>query len=317
LPAEDLLAATSMLDWVGPAVVMIGGSDGGGEGSFRVTQHTPEEVATWTGADLKRPTLSPQQQKLARLEPLDPAPAPDDRAAALIASLTAPYPHAVAAQLEAARSVTDWTKQGREAPAGYATASGDRTIEFSRALATPKCLLEKSHLSAADVGTATHLLLQHIDFANPDLALQINALINRKLLTAQQARHIDLGAIEWLLTTDLAQRLRNNATQLRRELDFYLAVSPSEFSPAATSADPADQVMIRGRVDALLVPPAPDGLTLVDYKTDRLTPETVDRRAEFYAPQVQLYRRAMEQITGRPVADVHLVFLTARVVVSR
>ncbi|MDB5319734.1 MAG: ATP-dependent deoxyribonuclease subunit, partial [Phycisphaerales bacterium] len=312
MPAEDILAAGCMLDWVGPAVAMIGG-----EQSFRVTQHAPEEVAAWTSADLKRPTFTPQQEKLARLEPLNPAPAPDERAAQLIASLTAPYPHAPASQLEAARSVTDWTKQGRQAPVGYTTASDEKSLEFSRTLATPKCLLDKNDLSAADVGTATHLLLQHLDFANPDLAAQINALIDRKLLTTPQARHIDLAAVEWFLATDLAQRLRDNATQLRRELDFYLAVPPSEFSPAATSTDPADQIMIRGRLDALLIPPAPAGLTLIDYKTDRVAPEKVAERADFYAPQVQLYRRAMQRITGRPVAEVQLVFLTARIVVNR
>jgi ATP-dependent helicase/nuclease subunit A len=309
LPAEDVLAAGSMLDWVGPAVAMIGG-----EQSFEVAQHSPDEVAAWTTADLKRPSLTPLQERLARLEPLNPAPPPDQRAADLMASLIAAYPHAAASRQEAARSVTDWTKQGRQAPAGYATAS-DRTIEFARTLATPKCLLAKNDLSAADVGTATHLLLQHLDFANSDLAAQINALIDRKLLTAAQARHIDLGAIEWFCSTDLARQLRHEPSHLRRELDFYLAVPPTEFSSAATSTDPADQIMIRGRLDAVLIPPAPAGLTLIDYKTDRVAVDRIADRAAFYGPQVQLYRRAMERITGRQVAGVHLVFLTARQIV--
>src|SRR5207248_5894464 len=125
---------------------------------------------------------------------------------------------------EAARSVTDWTKQGRQAPVGYSGLSTqDSGLIFSRTLATPKCLLDKNDLSAADVGTATHFLLQHIDFTNPDLAAQINALIDRKLLTTPQARHIDLGAIEWFLATDLAQRLRDTPDHVRREMDFYLA----------------------------------------------------------------------------------------------
>jgi len=210
--------------------------------------------------------------------------------------------------------VTDWTKQGREAPAGYATAT-DRTIEFAKTLATPKCLLARNALSAADVGTATHLLLQHLDFANPDLAFQIDALIDRKLLTPQQARHIDLDAIEWFYSTDLARQLRENPEHLRRELDFHLAVPPTEFAAVSTSVDPADQVMIRGRLDALLIPPAPAGLTLIDYKTDNVAAERIADRAAFYGPQVQLYRRAMERITGRPVAGVHLVFLAARQIV--
>jgi ATP-dependent helicase/nuclease subunit A len=73
--------------------------------------------------------------------------------------------------------------------------------------------------------------------------------------------------------------------------------------------------MIRGRLDAVLIPPPPAGLTLIDYKTDRVAADRIADRAAFYGPQVQLYRRAMERITGRRVAGVHLVFLTARQIV--
>ena len=118
MPAEDVLAAGTMLDWIGPAVRMIGD-----DAAFAVTEHSAEEVATWTTADLRRPGMTAEQERLARLEPLDPPPAKDDRAAELVRALTTAYPHAAASKAEAARSVTDWTKRGREAPAGYASHS--------------------------------------------------------------------------------------------------------------------------------------------------------------------------------------------------
>jgi ATP-dependent helicase/nuclease subunit A len=300
----------------------------GGESSFRVTEHVPEEVASWSAADLKRPALSDLQEKLARLEPLNPGPPADAPAERLIRTLVTPYPHARAARQEAARSVTDLTKQDRQAPVGYVISPGraDPSLTFERTLAAPKCLQDRNDLSAADVGSATHLVFQHLDFSRPcsdeDLAAQINDLVNRKLITAPQAKHVDLGAIEWFVGTDLGRRLRENAAHLRRELDFYLAVPPEEFdAPAnepmrAGSPSPGDQVMIRGRIDALLAPPAPTPLTLIDYKTDRLAPEKVLARAEFYTPQVELYRRAVERITGRSVGEVNLVFLAARRVVT-
>ena len=101
---------------------------------------------------------------------------------------------------------------------------------------------------------------------------------------------------------------------MRRELDFYYAAPPGEFLPGAEAIDPMDQIMIRGRIDVLL--PAPDGLTLIDYKTDRLAPEKIDERAAFYRDQVQRYREAMEKITGKKVAAVHLIFLDARKVIT-
>jgi ATP-dependent exoDNAse (exonuclease V) beta subunit len=155
--------------------------------------------------------------------------------------------------------------------------------------------------------------------------------VNRRLLTTTQAKRLDLPAIEWFITTDLAQTLRANADHLRRELEFYLPIDPSEFSkesppappfsgrtrspiPPTAPTAPLDQVMLRGRIDATLI--TTEGLTLIDYKTDRLTPDQVPQRAALYTPQVTLYRRALEQITHRPVTTVHLVFLTPRQILT-
>ena len=312
MPAQEVLAADRMLDWIGPAVAMIGGDQ-----SFRVTAHSAEEVGFWKSAEFKRPSLSAQQEKLARLERLNPAPPADERATRLIESLGSAYPHPQATRLQAARSVTDWTKQGRSAPVGY-TASAGQTVTFERMLATPKCLLGQDDLSAADIGTATHVVLQHLDFsrscATDDLAGQIDSLVSRRLLSALQARRVDLAAIEWFAASDLGRRLRQNLAHLRREMDFYLAVPPSEFSSGDDSADPLDQVMIRGRMDAVLV--APEGMAVIDYKTDRVARDKVAERAAFYEPQVSLYRRALERIAGQLVKEVHLVFLAARMIVS-
>ena len=62
--------------------------------------------------------------------------------------------------------------------------------------------------------------------------------------------------------------------------------------------------MIRSRIDVLV--PTERGLEIVDYKTDRVA------SVELYRGQMDLYRRAIKEMTGRPVAAVHLVFLRAR-----
>ena len=70
--------------------------------------------------------------------------------------------------------------------------------------------------------------------------------------------------------------------------------------------------MVRGRLDVLI--PGPDGATIVDFKTDAVSPGYVAARAERYAGQMRQYRSAVERITGQRVARVRLVFLTARVI---
>jgi ATP-dependent helicase/nuclease subunit A len=312
MPAQELLGVETMLDWVGPAVAMIGG-----ENAFDITAHSAEEVRDWVSQDVKRPPLSPLQEKLARLEPLKPTPAIDELAQRVIDSLGNTYPHLAATRLEAARSVTDWTKQGRAAPVGYETAR-EKTITFERTLATARCLLGQDDLSAADIGTATHAVLQSLDFSRScigdDLTRQIESMVARRLLTQVQAKRVDQAAIEWFVKSELGTRMREKHGELRREVPFYLAVAPSEFSSDAASADLLDQVMIRGRIDAMLV--GGDELTIVDYKTDRVTSDKVPERAAFYAGQVSLYRRALARITGKKVEEVYLVFLAARTVIS-
>jgi ATP-dependent helicase/nuclease subunit A len=72
-------------------------------------------------------------------------------------------------------------------------------------------------------------------------------------------------------------------------------------------AAPIGDRVVEGYVDLLVR--APDGLVIVDYKTDRLdTVAAVDARAEEYRLQLAVYAAAIEAVTGEPVARGVLVF---------
>jgi len=64
--------------------------------------------------------------------------------------------------------------------------------------------------------------------------------------------------------------------------------------------------IVLGKID--LVYETGDGFAIVDYKTDRLTAGEVAERALAHEPQVRLYARAIEKVTGRPVRSAVLVF---------
>ena len=81
-------------------------------------------------------------------------------------------------------------------------------------------------------------------------------------------------------------------------------------APDLSSDDPQDRMMIRSRIDVLIE--TPDGLQIVDYKTDRVREDGIEARAEMYRPQMEMYRKAIETITGRKVTAIHMVFLSAR-----
>jgi ATP-dependent helicase/nuclease subunit A len=51
-----------------------------------------------------------------------------------------------------------------------------------------------------------------------------------------------------------------------------------------------------------------DGITVVDFKTDRVTGDAIQVVAENYFPQVRAYCKALEQIYDKPVKKSLLYF---------
>ena len=59
-----------------------------------------------------------------------------------------------------------------------------------------------------------------------------------------------------------------------------------------------------------------EGITLVDFKTDRVSAQTARERSQRYQGQLAAYAYALEQVTGRPVVRRVLWFLVPRVGVT-
>jgi len=174
-------------------------------------------------------------------------------------------------------------------------------------------------LSAADVGTATHLVLQHLDFSRPldaaDIAAQIDRLLKKRMLDALSAARVDRDAIQWFLGTEVGQLLRANASTLLRELPVYFNAPAAPAVGTGAPPDPLtalDEIMVRGRLDVFVL--LAGGGVIVDYKTDGVEAGAVPQRAEEYRGQVDQYRQAMRTVTGNEVGRAWLVFLKPRVV---
>ena len=52
-----------------------------------------------------------------------------------------------------------------------------------------------------------------------------------------------------------------------------------------------------------------DGITVIDFKTDRVSPEQTEARAQNYRGQLETYRDALARIFGKPVKQTVLYFL--------
>ncbi|MCR4935669.1 MAG: PD-(D/E)XK nuclease family protein, partial [Oscillospiraceae bacterium] len=171
----------------------------------------------------------------------------------------------------------------------------------------PLALERARRLSAAEQGTATHSFLQYLDFARTDTPEALESELRRVEaaghLSREEAEAVDLRAVGALFASPLGRTLRG-ATDLRREFRFTLLAEARDYYPAAA---PEDRLLLQGVVDCFYVE---DGaVTVVDYKTDRVSPDQAPARAERYRPQMRAYAGALERILGLPVRKCVLWFL--------
>ena len=175
---------------------------------------------------------------------------------------------------------------------------------YLRPLTQPRFRQEHHGLTSAERGTATHLVLQYLDFSGGDAAGQVAALRARNLLTEEQAAEVDVEALDRFLASPLAQEIRQGRNILR-EYRFTLLMDERIYDPAAQGGD---EMLLQGVVDCCFETDA--GITVVDFKTDRVfTAAEIRARAEQYRPQLEAYSRALEQVLEKKVGRRVLCFL--------
>ena len=169
-------------------------------------------------------------------------------------------------------------------------------------------------LSAAEKGTATHLVLQVMDFSRSSSLEQIQGEIRRlqqeSFLSPREARAVDADAIRQLFASPLGKRMLA-APRMEREFHFSLLCPAGDFFPDAVG----EQVLLQGVVDCFLEDA--DGITVIDYKTDRVkTRQAAEERALAYTGQLRSYAAALQRICQKPVKECLLYFLQAGETVS-
>ena len=174
------------------------------------------------------------------------------------------------------------------------------------ALRRPRFAEEEFGLTPAQKGTALHLVMQYIDFERAGTEEQVKAEIARLVagayITPEQGEAVDPAKIAAFFRSPLGRELMDSVS-LRREFKFSILVPAADYCPGAGAGE---QVLLQGVVDCCFE--TLEGITVVDFKTDRVSRRTVGERAEAYRPQLEAYSRALEEMTGRPVVRRALWF---------
>ena len=176
----------------------------------------------------------------------------------------------------------------------------------------PDFLAAERPLSAAERGTAMHLALQFIDFSRTGSREEIEGELSRLeeigQLTKKQRAAVSAGALDTFFRSEIGRRL-TAADRVWREQRFSLLMRAADCGYAGD-----EEILFQGVVDCCM---EEDGaLTILDYKTDYVTAETIAERARSYTPQISAYAAAMERILKKPVKETVLYFLTADTPVS-
>ena len=173
------------------------------------------------------------------------------------------YPHAEAAALPSKVTATELKSLPRP---------DEESAELIERAARPFRMPDLSGerpLTAAERGTATHLALRYLDLAaihnESEARGAVDALVLAGRLSRRDAEAVDAGSIAALAGSGLARRMAE-AQRVWREFSFSLLRPAGEIFAGGGE----DEILLQGVVDCCFE--EPDGLVVVDYKTDRVRP---------------------------------------------
>jgi ATP-dependent helicase/nuclease subunit A len=154
-------------------------------------------------------------------------------------------------------------------------------------------------------GSATHLALQFIRFESctdtEAVAREVNRLVEERFLTVEQGSLVDCEKISRFFATPLGVQLRKGENVLR-EFKFSILDDGTAYGDGLDG----EKILLQGVVDCALM--EPDGITVVDFKTDRVTEQTIFDTAQHYRPQVEAYADALSRIFEKKVKRSCLYF---------
>ncbi len=163
---------------------------------------------------------------------------------------------------------------------------------------TPKLsnfLRVEQALSAAEIGTAIHAVLEKIDLnMEPtlnNLSHFIKSLEAKHLLSVKEVEAININNLLNYMNSTLVNRLKHSVVYFR-ETPFVLKMEGQ---------------FVQGIIDLYFE--ETDGLVLVDYKSDKVTNESISSVASKYKVQIDIYQIALEKLTQKNIKEKYIYFI--------
>jgi ATP-dependent helicase/nuclease subunit A len=215
------------------------------------------------------------------------------------------YPSTDVTQMQAKLSVSELTHRDDE----FAAARIERGFTQRPAVVTDT---EKqgARPDALSLGTAYHLIIEHLDLSEPVDAKAVQStilkLVQNGQLSETLASIVDITGVVSFFESPLGKMAQRAGRRVLREWPFTYGLDASAISADASG----ETVILQGIVDMVI--PTDEGLVVVDFKTDRVDGAALEDRAEKYADQLRYYARATADILNQPISSAWLYFLCAQ-----
>ncbi len=190
---------------------------------------------------------------------------------------------------------------------------GEAPVATTIGIRKPAFLQERKGLSAAEKGTVMHFVMQHLDYTDKNIDGQLDVMVNKELITKQQADCVDVNKIQRFINSDICNRI-NSAEKVYREVPFNLELPLLElYSDFIGEINSDETILLQGVIDCYF---EEDGkIVLIDYKTDYIEQGSADKVKERYQTQLSYYSRALEKLTGLKVNERYIyLFSTGELV---
>jgi ATP-dependent helicase/nuclease subunit A len=167
--------------------------------------------------------------------------------------------------------------------------------------------LSEEKITSSKIGTLTHLVLQKIDFnkvsSENDIKLFIEELVAKNFLSKAEAKKINTTNILKFLSSDFASHIKASK-KIYKEKPFCIEI------PAKTIFEEAinENILVQGIIDLYYINEN-DNIVLVDYKTDYVENGNLENLAQKYKVQLNLYKTALEEATGKKVEESYIYSL--------
>ena len=303
---QELSRMSSISDW------LIAGLKDFDVSSAQINFLMPEDVTAQKPAGLTSQTEGEHQETIS-LEPK---------------SFEFAYPFESAVNMPSKVTVTGLKKiSDKDAEVAFWAKSNRKE---SASFAIPTFIEKKGKKDAAEEGTLLHRVMQYIDYKmcsdDNEVKKALQHLIESNIVEEAEAYEIDRGRIVKLFKSELGKRLET-AERVSREFIFSILIpaeglmnetEKGETSEAEIYSDgcecgakkvedcTCDKVLLQGVIDCFF---EEDGeLVLVDFKTDRVTRNSIDKKVSDYAQQINTYAAALERITKKKVKERIIYF---------